>query len=360
LDYYTDLEMSAFQSLCCVKLSTERDNDKDGGQTKQAAEKEKDAQLFAKNVDKAKQIWGINTVKELMKKTQEELEAEQYQNQVSMNESYIKEDKEWWGTATKDDPHLAYEMLIDAARYGTMLAYKQEGRWIGSIADAIEGSQYQSNLEEEGDFGGDDSANDAKSDSAAAIRYEPTELGAHAREHFEKFLRVMKGQSSSKSNIDFSTEITTLTTSGEEEEKQQEQQQQEQQAMMPDWWIEEEHEKALWSLAEDMEGNHCLAFALDKDELSELYSKNTGAQNKIVLIAGVAATIDNEYHDNNGIDYDDNVEEAHWKEKPSTVLTQAEYMKLTVVQLKDKLRDRGLKVSGRKAELVERLLQSAT
>ena len=37
-------------------------------------------------------------------------------------------------------------------------------------------------------------------------------------------------------------------------------------------------------------------------------------------------------------------------DKPST-----DYAKMTVAQLKDELRGRGLKVSGRKAELIERL-----
>ena len=50
-------------------------------------------------------------------------------------------------------------------------------------------------------------------------------------------------------------------------------------------------------------------------------------------------------------DHDEDVikdsNEAEWEEK--------DYTKMTVAQLKDQLRDRGLKVSGRKAELIERL-----
>ena len=59
------------------------------------------------------------------------------------------------------------------------------------------------------------------------------------------------------------------------------------------------------------------------------------------------------------VDYDKNASLKNQNEKPSQT-SENKYSNLTVVQLKDLLRERSLKVSGRKAELVARLQASKT
>ena len=269
--------------------------------------------LSQEAIDGAKAIWGEETMTELSKMTEEELEMEQEMKQAEKQGLLKKVEMEkgdWWGTATHEAPDQAYQRLIDAARHGSMIAYEQNSRYIGAVADAVQATggndvsvdDYMNmdddddddDDEEEEDIDADivddsdddekdaekdeinkedstadtDNKGDSKADdmnmdeekekesneedtTAADSVYDPKELGPNAKSHFEQFLQEMKKAKG-----------------------------------MPPWW-NEEHEAAMWQLASDKEGKHFLGYPMDKDDLKESY--DDGARRKIAMLAEAAA-----------------------------------------------------------------------
>mmetsp|Transcript_29768 Transcript_29768/g.42249 ORF Transcript_29768/g.42249 Transcript_29768/m.42249 type:complete len:98 (+) Transcript_29768:1392-1685(+) len=53
------------------------------------------------------------------------------------------------------------------------------------------------------------------------------------------------------------------------------------------------------------------------------------------------------------------IEEAVGEDNRSPPAEEKDYRSMTIAELKDELRNRGLKLGGKKAELIERLLQSS-
>ena len=145
-DYYSGLEIVAFDILqCCIvnhchQEEEEEDNKKEKGQEEEKIKEKEEEEdnnnnmqtplllFFQSSMDQAKEIWGPHVLQELLKKTPEELEAEREDRLNDTTSPVIEsqevEEGEWWGPVTQDDPMPAYEQLIDAARCGTMMVCK--------------------------------------------------------------------------------------------------------------------------------------------------------------------------------------------------------------------------------------------
>lgn len=260
--------------------------------SKHSSEEEADEDKYRfvdqSHIAQAKEVWGEETYKELVKLSPEEMEAEQGgQEQLAQIE-----EGEWYGPATDVHPEEAYKRLLDAARRGTLMAHEQRGDFIGSVSDAMAHYNEQGNLgeideeiwaedkedddtsDDDEEFKEDDDADqgansepagqaqkgaedkekmgDENEPSADEALYNPTELGPNAKEHFEGFLQAMKD---------------TKT--------------------MPPWW-NDDHEAALWRLGSDPEGDHFLGYGLDTEEVNEAYG---GAAYKVSGLADAASRV---------------------------------------------------------------------
>lgn len=340
---YTFAEMMSEELLQAIVKHGRRGKDEtynDDGEEQDDAAKPDLIELDPQALDKAVSIWGEETMEELCRKSPDELEADEMENS-GMIKKVTTEEGEWWGPASDAEPQQAYGRLIDAARYGSMMAYDRQMQYIGSIADVME-AQSQPHLGAGWDgFGDDDDANedetneddanedetndeddsdssdddeeegndqsdhsggeedsdsssdeedentesedkndadvekepdlgegtDADESSTGDTRHTPTEVGPNARQHLEKFLEELKKEN-----------------------------------MMPPWW-NEQHEESMWRLACDMEGQHCLAYPLDGEDLKELYDDSV--RQKVGLMAEAAMQAENPTGDSySGLDED--------------------------------------------------------
>eukprot|EP00977_Amphora_coffeiformis_P021001 scaffold8708_cov112-Amphora_coffeaeformis.AAC.1 len=93
-------------------------------------------------VEKAKVIWGEETVTELTRPSAEEMEMDQ-QMQQAKQAGLVSDmgEGDWWGPASDDNPHEAYRRLIDGARHGSLMVMEKRGEYIGAVADAVQGAQ---------------------------------------------------------------------------------------------------------------------------------------------------------------------------------------------------------------------------
>ena len=276
--------------------------------------------LSKEAVNRALQIWGEDATRELFKKTPEEMEEEQNAQQMAAKGMTKVERGGWWGpAASHEQPEEAYRRLIDAARLGTSLAYEKNGHFKGMFADATVACNIDifGDLAREADTEEADATNVSNdNDQESPHSYKPGKLGENTIAHFRQFLEEMKGDNPEKEEL------------------------------MPEWW-DDNHEDAVWKLAADKDGSHFLGHSWDASDMKKNYKKD--ARHKILSLAQVASEAGDHacghMSDLNG-DYDDaNTEQE----------TAADYAEMTVPQLKEELREKGLKVGGRKAELIARL-----
>ena len=323
---YNKLEEVSTKVYMCVIMVKKKGNEEEDEDDEMDDVPLESLPLSKEAVDQALRIWGKETARELFKKLPEQLLEQWNEERIEASEMFFKpEEGHWWGPASHEQPEEAYRRLIDAARLGTSLAFEQQGHFKGALIDSMKTSS---------------TANGSNLES----HFNPQGLGDNAISHFGQFLGELKGDNPSKADT------------------------------MPEWW-DNNHENALWKLAANKDGGHFLGSAMIMPVMKKTY--NRGVLKKIEELAKVAMQAgeslsdvpfkpaeqqvedrshkSDKHSDHNGQGCKSELPKVVGDSLPDTS-NSAAYAKMTIAQLKEELRKRDLRVGGRKADLVARLV----